>query len=202
MNTPAISRLGQALGLTIVEIEASIAILTTAFIADPVIRWMYPDSRQYLASFPRFLHAFGGRAFEAGTVENESENRASALWLAPGTIPDGEAIEACLVATVGEEKHGDLFKVLEDMDRAHPEFAHWYLPWFGTDPQWQSQGLGSKLMRKCLETVDRDGLPAYLETPNPRNIAFYERHGFSVIGSSRHGDCPVVTFMLRDGKCT
>ncbi|MGB7371991.1 GNAT family N-acetyltransferase, partial [Erythrobacter sp.] len=95
-------------------------------------------------------------------------------------------------------RHGDLFKVFEDMDRAHPDFEHWYLPWFGTDPRWQSQGVGSQLLRDCLMAVDHDRLPAYLETPNPRNIAFYQRHGFSVIGLSQHGDCPTVTFMLRE----
>ncbi|MGB3807065.1 MAG: GNAT family N-acetyltransferase [Erythrobacter sp.] len=197
MNAPTISRLGNN-RLTADEIEASISTLTAAFVADPVIRWMYPDTRQYLGCFPRFLHAFGGRAFEMGTVKNEAENRATALWLAPGMHPDDEAIEACLLETVATERHGDLFKVFEDMDRAHPDFEHWYLPWFGTDPRWQSQGVGSQLLRDCLMAVDHDRLPAYLETPNPRNIAFYQRHGFSVIGLSQHGDCPTVTFMLRE----
>ncbi|MEE4201335.1 hypothetical protein [Erythrobacter sp.] len=55
-----------------------------------------------------------------------------------------------------------------------------------------------RLDAACSLIVDRDGLPTYLETPNPRNIAFYERHGFAVIGSSSHGNCPPVTFMLRE----
>lgn len=28
-------------------------------------------------------------------------------------------------------------------------------------------------------------LPAYLDSPNPRNVSFYERHGFVVTGEAR-----------------
>ncbi|MGB3710916.1 MAG: GNAT family N-acetyltransferase [Erythrobacter sp.] len=62
------------------------------------------------------------------------------------------------------------------------------------------RGLGSQLMVACLRHVEGDGLPVYLETPNPKNIAFYERHDFKVTGRCRHGDCPPVTFMLRDAE--
>ncbi|HTC68579.1 MAG TPA: GNAT family N-acetyltransferase, partial [Acidothermaceae bacterium] len=95
------------------------------------------------------------------------------------------------------EKHDDTIAVLEAMDAAHPRFPHWYLPWFGVDATAQGRGLGSQLMSKCLEVVAAGHLPAYLETPNPRNISFYERHGFDVTGNVESGDCPPVTFMLR-----
>jgi hypothetical protein len=45
--------------------------------------------------------------------------------------------------------------------------------------------------------VDAHQLPAYLETPNPRNITFYERHGFEVTGRAIAGEFPPVTFMMR-----
>ena len=45
--------------------------------------------------------------------------------------------------------------------------------------------------------VDRDGLPAYLESSNPANISLYERHGFEVMGRIRVADSPVMTPMLR-----
>jgi Acetyltransferase (GNAT) family len=58
-------------------------------------------------------------------------------------------------------------------------------------------GLGSSLMQACLDVVDASHLPVYLETPNPRTIAFYRRHGFSVTGDARSGTCPPMTFMQR-----
>jgi GNAT superfamily N-acetyltransferase len=174
--------------------------LVLAFAADPVERWMYPESRRYLKYFPEFLAAFGGRAFANKTVWSLGEFSAVALWLPPGNEPDGEAIIATVTNSVAPDRHEDLFTVASQMDEAHPSFPHWYLPWFGVDPALQGQGLGATLMKHCLGIVDEDHLPAYLETPSPRTIPFYERHGFEVTGEARAGDCPPVTFMLRAAR--
>jgi hypothetical protein len=55
---------------------------------------------EYRRHFPGFLHAFGGRAFEAGVVDRDGAGRAAALWFPPGLEPDGEAIMAHLEASV------------------------------------------------------------------------------------------------------
>ena len=52
-------------------------------------------------------------------------------------------------------------------------------------------------MSHCLGITDVDHLPTYLETPNPRSIPFYQRHGFDVVGVAQAGSCPPVTCMLR-----
>ena len=60
--------------------------------------------------------------------------------------------------------------------------------------------MGSRLLARGLARVDADRLPAYLETPNPRTVAFYERHGFAVVATSQAGDCPPITSMLRSAR--
>ena len=62
--------------------------------------------------------------------------------------------------------------------RPIPTDPHWYLPWLGVDGARQGAGLGADLLRQCLMRVDADHSPAFLETPNPRTVPFYERHGF------------------------
>ncbi len=172
--------------------------LLSAFTEDPVERWLYPELADYLTHFPKFLAAFGGRAFDQQTVWCLGEYSAVALWLPPGVEPDGDAIGAVLTETVSSDKHQDTFAVLEQMGAAHPTFPHWYLPWFGVDSALQEQGIGGQLMEHCLVKItDTDHFPAYLETPNPRTIAFYERHGFEVTGMVQAGECPPITFMLR-----
>ncbi len=37
----------------------------------------------------------------------------------------------------------------------------------------------------------------YLDSSNPRNIAFYERHGFRVMGKIQHRSSPMIYPMLR-----
>jgi len=171
--------------------------LTLAFAVDPVERWLYPEPQRYLASFPKFVEAFAGEAFAEETVWQADMFSAVALWLPPGTQADGAGIVSVLERTLESTKHQDAFAVLEQMDDAHPSFPHWYLPWLGVDPARQGTGLGGRLLTDCLQVVDRDHLPAYLETPNPRTIPFYQRHGFAVTGEAQSGQCPPITFMLR-----
>jgi GNAT superfamily N-acetyltransferase len=182
------------------EQTMALATLTLAFAADPVERWLYPESERYLAYFPKFLAAFGGGAFDEQTVWKLGEFSAVALWLPPGTEPDGDAITSVLADSVAPGQHDDMFAVLSQMDQAHPTYPHWYLPWFGVDAAMQARGLGSQLMKLCLGIVDASSLPAYLETPNPRTIPFYERHGFEVTGAAQAGTCPPVTSMLRAAR--
>ena len=180
--------------------QRALDVLTTAFTADPVIRWMYPEAHGYLIHFPAFLVAFGGQAFAAKTVWRLGEFSAVALWFPPDVQPDGDAVVAVVTESVAREQHPDLLAVLEQMDGVHPQFPHWYLPWFGVDGAQQGKGLGGVLMKHCLEIVDRDHMPAYLESPNPRNLSFYERHGFEVTAVSQAGACPPVYSMLRGAR--
>jgi ribosomal protein S18 acetylase RimI-like enzyme len=178
----------------------ALATLVTAFAGDPVERWLFPDAEQYLRRFPVFLAAFGGRAFDEGTVWRHSGFSAVAMWLPPGAEPDGDAIVAILSDGVSTDRHADTFAVLEQMEAAHPQTPHWYLPWLGVDCALHAQGLGGELLRHGLETVDSSHLPAYLETPSPRSVPFYERHGFSVSGIAQAGACPPLTLMSRDAR--
>lgn len=174
-----------------------IATLVSAFIADPVERWLFPEPLEYLTHFAAFVAAFAGDAFDRQTVWRLADFSAVAMWIPPGAEPNGDAIVAALSESVSAEKQADAFSVLEQMDAAHPKDQHWYLPWLGVDRSRQGTGLGSDLLKQCLAYVDADHLPAFLETPNPRTVPFYERHGFRVTSVSQAGACPPVTSMLR-----
>jgi ribosomal protein S18 acetylase RimI-like enzyme len=178
----------------------AIATLVSAFISDPVERWLFPRSSDYLTHFPAFVAAFGGGAFERETVWTVNDFAAVAMWMAPGDQPDGKAIISALENSVSSDKHADTFSVLEQMDAAHPTYPHWYLPWLGVDPAQQGAGIGSYLLKQCLRRVDADHCPAFLETPDPRTVSLYERHGFRTVSVSQAGMCPPVTSMLRPAQ--
>ena len=88
-------------------------------------------------------------------------------------------------------------KLMEQMNRFHPQEPHWYLPLIGIDPAHQGKGLGGALLDHGLALPDRDGVPAYLESSNPRNISLYERHGFERLGRIQVGSSPTLVPMLR-----
>ena len=178
----------------------ALATLVSAFSDDPVERWLWPETQSYLDHFPTFLAAFGGESFTQQTAWRVGDCSAVALWLPPGAEADGEAVVAVLTETVAPELHADVFAVMEQIDAAHPRYEHWYLPWLGVRAAEQGQGLGGELLRACLRVVDASHLPAYLETPNPRTISFYGRHGFVVTGVTQTEACPPLSFMLRSAR--
>jgi GNAT superfamily N-acetyltransferase len=180
--------------------QQAIATLALAFVQDPVMRWMYPTASEYLEHFPGFCRAFGGPAFACDGAWQGSEGGGAALWLRPGTQPDGEAIERHLDATLPAARMEVGGGVLEKMEQYHPTEPHWYLAIIGVDAAHQGKGLGAKLLQAALGECDAEHLPAYLESSNPANISLYERHGFEVVGEIRIGDFPLVTPMLRPAR--
>ena len=144
--------------------------------------------------------AFGGAAFDQETVWQLGGHAAVAMWMPPGIEPDGDATVAMFEASVGGDRIGDLLTVFAQMDAAHPSYPLWYLPWLGVDSAVQGQGLGSALLKPCLEIVDSRHLPAYLDSTNPRNVPFYERHGFKVTGRWQAGSSPPIISMLRAAR--
>jgi GNAT superfamily N-acetyltransferase len=176
--------------------RTALAVVTSAFADDPVERWLYPDE-SYQREFPRFVRALGGKAIAANTAWCSDDEAAVALWLPPGVTPDDETIVDVLTATVAVVKHEDMYAALEQMGRAHPTEPHWYLAWLAVERGAQGRGLGANLLTRCLALVDASHQAAYLETPNPRTVPLYERHGFAKVGNTQSGSCPPITFMHR-----
>lgn len=176
---------------------AAVATVVMAFAGDPMARWTWPAAHDYLAHMPALVRAFGGNAFAQGGAHGIDGCAGVALWLPPGIAPDEEALSAIVEQTAPASVRHDAFGVFEQMAKYHPTSPHWYLPLIGVDPAHQGKGLGDALMRYALERCDRDGLPAYLESSNPRNISLYERHGFEVLGRIQVGSSPSLVPMLR-----
>jgi GNAT superfamily N-acetyltransferase len=176
---------------------SAISTIVLGFAADPMARWVWSDSSEYLRIMPRFVNAFGGRAFEHGTAYITEGGRAVALWLPPGVEPDEAEMGAIMEESVRPDIADDIGAVMKGMAEHHPREPHWYLPLFAADPNWIGQGLGALLMKHALRRCDEEGIAAYLESSNPRNISLYERHGFEAVGRIQSGSSPVLTPMLR-----
>jgi len=171
--------------------------IVAAFITDPIGRFAWPHPHQYLDAMPLATREFGGPSFEHGSADVAADFCGAGLWLPPDVHSDGEALEGVFRDTAKPGHLDDLLATFEKMDEWHPEERHWYLPLIGVEPNAQGKGLGGALMRHAVARADEDGVPAYLESSNPRNISLYERHGFEVMGRIQIGAGPLVTPMLR-----
>ena len=179
---------------------AAIDTIVLAFTADPVTRWCFPDSHDYLTSMPLFTRAFGGAAFLHGSAHCTDDYGGAAFWLPPNVHVDEKALVDVLERTTSESIRGDLFAVFEQMGQYHPAEPHWYLPLIGVDPAYQGKGYGGALMKHALEQCDRDHSAAYLESTNPRNVSLYQRHGFEALGTIQKGTSPPLVPMLRKSR--
>ena len=61
----------------------------------------------------------------------------------------------------------------------------------------QGRGRGALMIKNMLDRCDDEGIIAYLEASNPRNISFYERHGFEAVGEVLVGNPEPLTPMIR-----
>ena len=113
------------------EADAIVDVITLAFSADPMARWSLPDPHTYLAVMPAVIRAFGARAFDRGTADVVEGFRAAALWLPPGTEPDGEELASLMETHAPASVANDMQGVFDQMAQFHPHDAHWYLPLIG-----------------------------------------------------------------------
>jgi GNAT superfamily N-acetyltransferase len=79
----------------------------------------------------------------------------------------------------------------------HTREPHWYLPILGVDPLQYGKGLGSFLMQYAAPLFDPENVVACLELSNAKNILFYKRHGFELLGTIQVGGSPSIYPMLR-----
>ncbi len=179
------------------ELARYLTTIVLGFSADPFVRWMVPKASDYFAHAPAMFTAFAGEAFEHESAFVANDGEAVALWLPPGVESDDDDMMPLMMELMAPDHLAEAGAVLAEMDAYHPDETCWYLPMIAADPGHQGKGLGSALMKHAVRICDEQGLPAYLESTNERNVSLYERHGFEVMGEIQHGSSPVVRPMSR-----
>jgi ribosomal protein S18 acetylase RimI-like enzyme len=178
--------------------------LVDAFTGDPIMAWMYPDPVERERGSRAFLRVMLEIGFPHGhTYAVGAHNEAVAVW----SPPDVELFDDAALGRLGPvledtlgARTGSIVTGLMQIAAARPQDRgpHFYLSEIGTSGRAQGRGLGSLLMAEVLDRCDRQGLGAYLESSNTRNVPFYERHGFEVVTEVWLSDDCVARPMWRD----
>jgi GNAT superfamily N-acetyltransferase len=181
------------------DLGAVTEVLTAAFESDPVWGWAFPD-RADLEVWWRF---YIRSALRFPWVWVLGDFAAVSMWIPPGeaelTVEEEAQVEPMITELVGS-RAPQVTELLERFDSSHPEHPpHYYLSLLGIDPVRRGQGHGMALLEQNLATIDAEGLPAYLESSNPKNDPRYERRGFRRIGEfARPDEQLTVATMWRD----
>jgi ribosomal protein S18 acetylase RimI-like enzyme len=179
------------------EIDRLILPIVLAFITDPIVRWLLPDTQQFMIYFSKLVRLHALTVVEHGGAYRTEDFRGAALWYPPNVYPDGPAIGAIFQDAMGKTEGEKIFSILSQMNGYKPQEPHWYLRMIGVDPKSQGNNYGSRLMNATLRECDTKNIPAYLEATSPRNRPLYEKLGFEVIGEIKAADSLTIWPMIR-----
>ncbi|WP_205698706.1 N-acetyltransferase [Conexibacter sp. SYSU D00693] len=170
--------------------------LHAAFMDDPVFCWVFREVHDR-ERWGRHVFSLTARRLVPHGLSHRLDG-GGALWAAPGrwreTPWQALALAARTVRGVGW-RAPLVVRHLLALEGRHPPGRHLYLSTLGVCPEHRGRGLGSALLEPGCARADAQGLPAYLESSNPRNLSLYRRLGFTTTGEHQLPDGPLVTLM-------
>ncbi len=147
-----------------------------SFWDDPVMRWLFPDDDMFAGG--AVMTDFFRRMIAHGHTHVSPDIVAFAAWIPPGR-PEVE-VEPTSTEPPPDHMITKFVALRTALAENTPAEDHWYLQMVGTHPDWQRQGIGSRLIRDGIDRARRDGLGVYLETETIENVAYYRHLGFEV----------------------
>lgn len=186
------------------------AVLARAFHPDPGTILIEPDDARRAAVLPLFFATWVTAAIADGgdLVVPVDELSGVASWFGPdrhGPSPDalgaagfGRAFEA-----FGPDATARMLAMTGELEAQHDRWMtepHLRLEFFGVEPAAQGRGIGVALAEHGHRRADERGLPCYLETFTEKNVRFYERSGYRVLGTYTVGDDVPVFAMRREPR--
>lgn len=181
--------------------DAVATTLARAFQNEPAFSWIIPDPAERAARLKRVFSLFVPMDHARGAVMATPDCKAVTLWRGPGQQHDGLGWMLRYGPAFAMAFGPAIFRALavaNSIDRHLPEGDYWYLHMAACDPDYQGRGLGGSVIRAGLALADTAGLPAYLETADPANVALYQAQGFIVQSQWQVGaDGPHFWGMMR-----
>ena len=188
------------------DLDAMTETLVLAFTEDPIWGgWAFPDRSRSAGLRRAFFRFWLEGALRHGAVRVTEGCEAVASWYPPEGSEYTEEEERTL-ASMSAALLGDGAALLldtcalieDERPRTPPAY---YLSMLGTHDAHRGRGLGMDLLRESLARLDARGMPAYLESTNPRNNARYGTVGFVSIGSyALSGGGPRIEKMWREPR--
>ena len=183
------------------HIPAAIDSITRGFESDPVYEWMFPNPESRPDYVQRIMTMYSEWALQVGNAWILGDGAiGGACWVPADVEPNAEFESTYISAAVeaNPDRSDVVIQGLMEVGAVHPEESHWYLAAVSVVPEARGRGLGQVLLAPVLDMLDDEGVPAYLESSNTRNVPFYERLGFETQHQIRLPDGgPVMTTMWR-----
>lgn len=183
------------------QADGAASLLALAFMDEPLFTYLWPDPAQRRARVPAFFELMVRTGRQHGICDTSPDGCGAAIWRRPGEWRFGwgtTALNLHRIVPLFGTGLGRVLRVMRLVERRHPARPHWYLAYLGVDPAHRGRGVARALLRSRLAACDREGMPAYLETQRPENVALYRSVGFALVGEERVPGGPLSFFMWRE----
>lgn len=173
------------------DLDAAARVLAAAFHDYPWTRWSIPDD-DHADRLEKIQRLYLSHALEHGLVVVDAELSAVAAFLPPNSPPPSDRMQRQVA-----ELHGPRLAALADLSLPSAPPGAWTLETVGVDPARQGGGRGTAVTAAGLAMIDERADTVALETSLDRNVALYERLGFTTVATTTIPDGPVVHSMIR-----
>lgn len=161
--------------------------LSRAFYDDPFYNYIMPDGEKRLAQLQWWFRILLRYTQKFGDIYYTESNKGVALWLGPDKpiTNDIKMFSMGLILypfKIGFRNFIRALNISGQWDKEHHKMPrkHYYLMVIGVEPEFQQQGIGSRLMQEGLKKAHKEKLECFLETVTPEDVGFYKKHQFDV----------------------
>jgi len=172
------------------DVKEAITVAGDAFLDDPVIVYTYPDEKERKEKSKYGFYALYNYGIKYGLTYATSKNlEGITIWLPPNKVYHSTLAMMRYGGFYTMRKTGlkagkrvlPLFKYQEERHKELVPYDHWYFQQISVKPEEQRKGFGGLLIRTMLKTIERDGLPIYVDTNTEKAMLIYQKYGFEIL---------------------
>jgi ribosomal protein S18 acetylase RimI-like enzyme len=192
--------------LTGPQLDCAVQILTSAFLEDPLMAYLFPEPGKRRENLAIFFKANLEYAMAAGEIYINSSQNGVAAWLfqgdkggpKPGSKEDPRSQLGVLLDSETAARLAGFTRAMAALHKDVAPEKRRYLLFLGVKSGEQGKGIGTAMIKPGLQIADDSGLPCMLDTMNERDLKFYRRQRFEIRRDERIcGDGPRTWTMFR-----
>lgn len=185
------------------QVNQATETLVDAFSKDPLLQYFLPQEISKREKISYKISEINLRYAQlSGHIYTTPKIKGIAAWIPPNQYPLNflKILQLGFYQIpfqLGFSKFKKLLSVFSTFEKYHKQDMnqpHWYLLALGVSEAYQSQGVGSLLIKPILERADKENLPCYLETSTEKAVRFYQRNEFEII---RNEEEPVKFWTMK-----
>ena len=174
------------------DVKKACVVAGDAFQDDPVMVFAYPDEEERKQKAQHGFYALYNYGIKHGLAYATSENlEGITLWLPPDKVYHSTWTMMRYGGFYTMRKVGLKLKVMKKtmkvfnyQEERHKHLVpddHWYFQQISVKPEEQGKGYGGLMISTMLKTIEKWGLPVYVDTNTEKAMSIYRKYGFEII---------------------